>query len=169
VARLKFDSFESFTRFLDRTPALQRQAIQTAARFSAKALKINARKIIGSAKLADLAPSTQADRVRRGYTPNDPLKRTGELIEEHIESAYSPTVSGGAVAGVGSGERVQLYHEFGYIDARTGTAVPARPDLKIALEESMPEITAVMRGAVNAALGFSSSLAIVALPDEIVP
>lgn len=169
MAKREFASFESFTRFLERTPVLQREALEAAAGLTAKVVKRNVRAAFGdSSKLAHLAPATQADRVAKGYTPDDPLLRTGELLRDSIEDDFSPLMGGGAVAGVGSPEEVLKYHEFGYINARTGNAVPPRPVLQTGLKESVPEITAALKGAVNAALGFSAFLPIVELPDKVI-
>src|SRR5438270_79801 len=74
--------------------------------------------------LADLAPATQADRVKRGYTPNDPLLRNGALLRAQVTKQVKRVVRRGAIdessAGAGSPEKINLYHELGYMNARTG-------------------------------------------------
>ncbi|PUA19579.1 hypothetical protein [Glaciimonas sp. PCH181] len=54
-----------------------------------------------------LADSTQADRVAKGFTPNDPLKRTGELGEtiSHKLDAFD--------AVIGSTSDIMVYQELG--------------------------------------------------------
>lgn len=56
---------------------------------------------------ANLAPSTVDDRLRKGFTPDDPLLRTGGL-----RSSYGRKVNG-AVAVVGSTSPIALYQEQG--------------------------------------------------------
>ena len=56
---------------------------------------------------APLADSTQADRVAKGYTPNDPLLRSGELrnsISHQIDTLE---------AVIGSTSEVMVYQELG--------------------------------------------------------
>ncbi len=59
-----------------------------------------------------LAQVTQDDRVSLGYTPNDPLVRSGELRES---VKYK---SGWRWAEVGTNNKVMLYHELGSSDGR---------------------------------------------------
>lgn len=70
---------------------------------------------------SQLKPATQADRVRQGYKPNDPLERSGELrdsITHHVAPLYFV---------VGSPDPIMLYQERG-----TAT-IPPRPVLGTAL------------------------------------
>ena len=69
---------------------------------------------------AELATSTKADRVSQGFTPNDPLLRTGEL-----RNSIRHEVRGHSVA-VGSDLDIAIYQEMG-----TAT-IPPRPFLRIA-------------------------------------
>ncbi len=64
-----------------------------------------------------LAPSTQEERARLGFTPNDPLKRTGELARS-IEITIQ-----GHTGYVGTNDPVAPYQEYG--TAR----IPPRPFL----------------------------------------
>ena len=68
----------------------------------------------------ELAPSTKADRVSKGFTPNDPLLRTGELRD-----SIGHEVRGRSVA-IGSDLDIAIYQEMG-----TAT-IPPRPFLRIA-------------------------------------
>lgn len=56
---------------------------------------------------ANLAPSTVDDRIRKGFTPDDPLLRTGGLRKSYGH------VTDGAVAVVGSSSLIALYMEQG--------------------------------------------------------
>jgi hypothetical protein len=58
-----------------------------------------------------LSDVTKADRVRLGYTENDPLKRTGQLQESVVGEA-EPTPYG-AKGVVGSDDPIAIFHEFG--------------------------------------------------------
>lgn len=143
-----FASIGSFVRFLDeRTAALTvaNVAIGTA---SARTLRRTVRKNYGSHALEDLADATQTERIAKGYTPNDPLKRTGELLRDSTEMAM-----GEDIAAVGSSEPVAAYHEYGYINARTGRAVPPRPVYKMSLEEAAPKIATIIEENIGFALG----------------
>jgi len=56
---------------------------------------------------ANLAPSTVDDRIRKGFTPDDPLLRTGSLRKSYEHKAK------GAEAVVGSASIIALYMEQG--------------------------------------------------------
>ena len=56
---------------------------------------------------AQLKKSTQRERERHGYTPNDPLLRTGGLRDSIKKAIY------GSFAVVGSDSMLAVYHEFG--------------------------------------------------------
>lgn len=56
---------------------------------------------------ANLAPSTVDDRLRKGFSPDDPLLRTGDL-----RRSYGRKVAG-ATAVVGSTSPIALYQEQG--------------------------------------------------------
>ena len=77
---------------------------------------------------APLADSTVADRISKGFSPLEPLLRTGELrdsIETHVE---------GAEATVGSASMIALYQEQGT------DRIPPRPFLGPALFEGKVKI-----------------------------
>lgn len=85
-----------------------------------------------------LAESTQADRVKKGFTPNDPLKRTGALAE-----SYERTVLSHTEAAVGSNLDLAEYHEAGT------SKMPPRPVLGASLAQN-GQATADKIGAVVA-------------------
>lgn len=63
----------------------------------------------------ELAESTKADRVAKGFTEDDPLRRTGELRDSVSREVH------GLDAVVGSTSDLMIYHEFGT------SRMPARP------------------------------------------
>lgn len=131
---------------------------------SARVLYNKVRGLHGSHALADLSPATQADRVDKGYTPNDPLYRDGELLRDSVEMEAGPDF-----AAVGSSEKAAAAHEYGYVTQPFGNPnatpvnVPSRPVYKIGLEESMPAIMRIVESNVGRLLGFSM------LPDNSAP
>lgn len=79
---------------------------------------------------SDLAPSTVADRISKGFTPNDPLYRTGDM-RDSIE--YSNDESRVVI---GSASKVALWQEMGTTGPNAGAGgyhVPPRPFLGPAL------------------------------------
>jgi HK97 gp10 family phage protein len=69
----------------------------------------------------ELADSTKRDRVRKGFTENDPLLRTGELRDSISYKVHGLNVS------IGSTSDIMVYQEL-------GTAkIPPRPVLGTAL------------------------------------
>jgi len=95
-------------------------------------------------KWQQLAAETQAERARLGYTPNDPLLRTGDLarsIQFTIE---------GDTGYVGSDDPVAVYQELG--TAR----IPARPFLGPALFVNEYRIHKMFVSAVFKAMKLSS-------------
>lgn len=71
-----------------------------------------------------LAPSTQERRVQLGFTPDDPLLRSGTLRDS------LKTESAGLIAGVGTEDERMVWQEQG-----TAT-IPPRPLLGISVNES---------------------------------
>jgi phage gpG-like protein len=121
-------------------------------------LERNVRGIYGKRKyLKPLAMATQADRVRKGYTPNDPLLRDGRLLRDNVQ-AYTDegvTTSGDIdkiKIGVGTHEIINAYHEHGYVNARTGRPVPPRPVFRIGAEMSEQEIMRIVKNGIKEAL-----------------
>lgn len=85
-----------------------------------------------------LAQYTMDERVYLGFTPNDPLLRTGGLRDSIGYDADLVKVT------IGSTHDFMVHHEYG---TRTH---PARPVLVPAVRESLPEILALARGMVVA-------------------
>ncbi|MBB3175411.1 HK97 gp10 family phage protein [Endobacter medicaginis] len=80
-----------------------------------------------------LAESTIADRVRRGYSPDEPLLRTGQLRDSIQHEVDGDTVT------VGSGLDIAAYQELGT------SRIPPRPFIA-------PAMMHAGEGAVEAAL-----------------
>ena len=55
----------------------------------------------------ELAPSTKADRVQKGFSENEPLLRTGKLRDSIKVSVHGP------LAVVGSNEDIMVWQELG--------------------------------------------------------
>ncbi len=64
-----------------------------------------------------LAASTQTERVRQGYTPNDPLLRSGDLRDSITHEVH------GLEAVIGSDDEIMVYQELGT------ERIPPRPVL----------------------------------------
>lgn len=81
-----------------------------------------------------LKKATQRERAKKGYTPNDPLLRTGYLRDSIKKAIY------GSFAVVGSDSMLAVYHEFGThgvgVDPNTGYHDPPRPFLGPAAYEA---------------------------------
>ena len=76
----------------------------------------------------ELADSTKEDRLRKGFTENDPLLRSGDLRESihHEAEDWEGTV--------GSDSDVMVWQEFGT------SKMPPRPVLGIALYDNLDKI-----------------------------
>ncbi len=88
-----------------------------------------------------LAEATQEDRVRKGFTPNDPLLRTGELqrsIEHKVESAD--------LGYVGTNDAKAKFQEFGT------SKIPPRPFLGGALHAKGEEVAEVFGHSIKTAI-----------------
>jgi hypothetical protein len=145
-----FFGMERFTHFLERLAVTTEIPMEIAAAESARVLQHNIKKVYGdNTKLAHLAPFTQEERVSLGYTPDDPLLRTGELLRDNVERFSAP-----GVAAAGSPEVINAYHEVGYTHNWTGNRVPPRPVFKIGLQDSELEVIEIVEAACGAILGF---------------
>jgi phage gpG-like protein len=81
-----------------------------------------------------LAPFTQADRVAKGFSANDPLLRTGEL-RDSIEHTV-----GVNEAEVGSNSDIALFQELGTRGGGRGGPIPPRSFLGGAAFRKAPQI-----------------------------
>lgn len=101
-----------------------------------------------------LAESTQRDRVAQGFTPNDPLLRTG-----HLRDSIGRRV-GDREAVIGSDEPVAVFQELG---TRT---IPPRSFLGGAAVRKTDEVVAILGGRVVAALRGESGAAVPILGED---
>lgn len=93
----------------------------------------------------ELADSTQEQREAMGYTPNDPLYRTGSIRDSVSRAVH------GLDAVVGSTSDLMIYHEFGT------SRMPARPVFGPAVFRNRKEIqTLVGLGAFLGVIGARS-------------
>lgn len=96
-----------------------------------------AKRVIGTYEYGwpQLAESTQEDRVKRGFTPNNPLERTGELRDSiGHRAAIAPDGADGLVF---SGEKKALWAEMGTVTQ------PARSFLMRSLIRAAGRIDAI--------------------------
>jgi HK97 gp10 family phage protein len=132
----EFSSFGSFARHLERL-ALEGEAVTAhITKEAADLVQANAKARIGEyqdyegpfTKWAELADSTKEERVRQGFTENDPLLRTGTLRDSiKVEAKGNEAV-------IGSEDEVALYQEVGT------DHIPPRPFLGPALYGSKNDI-----------------------------
>lgn len=147
----EFAGLGSFARFLDERAAEMTVGKAAIGEAAAHVLRKAVRRGYGSHALASLAPATQADRIKKGYTPNDPLLRDGSLLRDSTEMLV-----GEDFAGVGSAQPIAAYHEHGYMNVRAGHSVPPRPVYKNALEEAAPAIVKIIEENIGFDLGLVS-------------
>lgn len=89
---------------------------------------------------AQLAESTEREKVRLGYNTNEPLLRTGDL-RDSIEHEVK-----GLEAVIGSKSQIMVYHEFGTVK------MPARPVIGPAAYRNKEKIKKILGGAVLAGM-----------------
>lgn len=145
-----FGSIGQFAEFLETRREVMIPIGKLAIRQATDVLAKKTKAQFGSHALAELSEATQADRIAKGFTPNDPLKRDGSMLRDSVEEE-----AGEGYAAVGSPEPVAGYQEFGYLNARTGRPVPPRPAFKMGLEESAAPIMAIIEAMVGATLGMT--------------
>jgi hypothetical protein len=130
-------AFAHFTHFVDEVGALSTAAVVAGPTAAAFVVQRAARKKFGHYQgesgpfeaWPQLASSTKSERVRLGYTENDPLLRSGELRDSYkVESS-------GLMAGVGS----TLGKAEGMEVGDPIKSVPARPVLGPAFAENEKE------------------------------
>lgn len=102
-------SLADFARDLARLTVAFELARHEALEEACEIVEQEAKRVIGTYDYGwpQLAPATQADRVRQGFTPNDPLLRTGEMrdsITHHVAEGAGY---------VGSPSKIALYQELG--------------------------------------------------------
>ena len=132
----EFRSIGAFTRHLERLAALGEGVGHHIVAESTKTIQKAAQTKVGHYQesvgpfpdWAPLAESTKEDRVRHGYTADNPLLRDGTLRDSYT------TAQDGAHGAVGSAEDVALMQEVGT------SRIPPRPVLGPAAIESKSAI-----------------------------
>jgi phage gpG-like protein len=122
---MNIDGFGSMAAHLVRVAALGEEVAHHVTKVGAEAIEKDAKSRIGSYQdggggfpaWANLAESTVADRLRKGFTPDDPLLRTGELRDSIRHQVRGTTAS------IGTPDIVALYQEQGT------SKIPPRPFL----------------------------------------
>ncbi len=100
-----------------------------------------------------LAESTQAERARLGFAPDEPLLRTGELRDSISREVRADE------AAVGSTSDIMVYQELGT------SRIPPRPVLGPAAFKNKDRIEQILGEAVVQALEYGAAGAFVKLPD----
>ena len=150
-----FEGLAVFTEFLEKQAALQEAALHEGAKAASVVVQKRVQAVFGdTSKLLSLADATQADRVAHGYTPNDPLVRTGTLRDSIERESVGP------VAVVGSKDPIMGYQEFGT------SKIPPRPVFEIGLTESQDEVGEIAGAVAAIALGMPGHAAILANASE---
>lgn len=89
-------------------------------------------------KWPELADSTKEDRARKGFSPDEPLYRTGELRDSIVHSVV------GSEAVIGSANDIMVYQELG-----TAT-IPPRPVLGPAAFQGKTKIAKIVASGAKA-------------------
>ena len=133
-------TFNEFATQLERAAIRAKNEIDIPTEEVMVAAQTVAKQVIGSYAFGwvQLAPSTQEDRVKHGYSANNPLLRTGEM-RDSIEHKTELTPYG-AEGCVGSKDLVALWQECGTVDKNEEQHIPPRPFLAGALMRSGPLI-----------------------------
>lgn len=132
----RFDSISAFAahmgRLVQTLPAAETRAVTGASAVilaEARSIPGHYQSAVGPAPAwPALAESTRRDRVRKGFTPDDPLLRTGELARSYQSKVTSPRS-----AEVGSDDPRAPLFEFGT------SRMPPRPVLLTAAVRKEPE------------------------------
>jgi phage gpG-like protein len=134
----EFESLGEFAAFLEKAVAQYEPVKKSALEVIGQNIEDSAKRKFGVYQLEDgpfdawapLAESTMEDRVRKGFSPDDPLFRTGELMD-----SIGHKVQGDDVV-IGSDSDIMIYQELG-----TET-IPPRPVLAPAMYEERKHIKA---------------------------
>ena len=147
---LEFNGMDHFVTFLEATVKSRLNSIP-ALEWAAQAVEEEAKKEIGTYQTSNMGPYepwaeltsyTKEERVRAGFTENDPLLRSGELRN----SISHETDISGNEAVIGSPLDKMVYLELGT------KSIPPRPVLGLAAYRSRRKIVRLVGGATIAAL-----------------
>lgn len=125
---MKRGSMSDFACYVERLSVEAAALPAEGARIMAPVMAETVKSVFGrTPPLADLAESTQAERAAKGYAPNEPLVRTGDL-RDSVESAIA--IDGThALAMTGSADPLARIHEDG------SAHFPPRPTFRIGAAE----------------------------------
>ena len=147
---MKEISIDEFIDHLLKVAEAEQVAARRALQESAKIVEKRAKEKIGEYQeqtgpfiaWPELAEATKADRIRQGYSEDDPLLRTGEM-RDSIGRATSPD---GLEVQIGSNDDKAVWQELGT------EHIPPRSFLGGAMADKLPDIKKIMGRAVVAAL-----------------
>ncbi len=146
----KFGSITDFVEHLAAIAIAEDIAIRKGVNAAAKLVEKEAKAEIGTYQdeigpfiaWPELAEATKADRIRKGFTEDDPGLRTGEM-RDSIGTAMS---SDGLEAQVGSNDDHMVYFELGT------SKQPPRSVLGGAMARKLPEVKEILGTALVAGL-----------------
>jgi hypothetical protein len=151
---MKLDSLGALADLLERRSIAAVAATRTALKEGAELVKTAARDVIGEYQpakgpapaWAPLSPATQADRVAKGYSPDDPLLRSGELRDSIAIRMLGDDT---AAVGVFDPEMVTIAAamEFGYFNVRANRFVGPRSFIIGTAFEKSEEVGALIERA----------------------
>jgi hypothetical protein len=144
-----FNSLADFAKHLTGIIAYADHAEHHALEHAARIVETEAKRVIGTYDYGwpPLAPATQADRARKGFSADEPLLRTGEMRDSIQHTVYRRGAGFGAhEAEVGSNNDKAVWQELG-----TST-IPARSFLAGAAVHSAPHAVAWLGQAYHAIL-----------------
>lgn len=156
---MKFESFDALADEIDRRTVALPAAVREAAA-AAGALAVEAsKKMIGHYQpavgdlpaWAPLTDATKADRTAKGFTPDDPLLRSGEL-RDAVE--FKPAVDGVGIGVFGDSRLATIARamEYGYYNVRAGRFVAPRSYIRGAVYVTLPAMIKEISGRVFAVL-----------------
>jgi len=146
----EFNSLGAFAEHILKVALAEEIALRKGLSKAAKLVEKEAKSEIGTyqgavgdfAAWADLAESTKEDRVRKGFSEDDPLLRSGEL-RDSIGMTMSTT---GLEAQIGSDLDIAVYQELGT------EHIPPRSFLGGAMARKLPQIKTILGASVLAGL-----------------
>ena len=151
---MKLDSLGALADILQARSVAAVKATRTALREGAELVKTAAQECIGEYQPAKgdvpawepLSPVTQADRVAKGFTPDDPLLRTGGL-RDSIE--VRPVTEDEILVGVFDPEMQTIAGamEYGYNNVRAARHVAPRSFIRGTAFEKGPVVGALIERA----------------------
>lgn len=157
----EFNSLAAFSMHLVKAAIAVRVAEHLALDRAAEIIEKDAKRQLGTyqpeagpfAAWAPLAAATVADRIAKGFTPDDPLLRDGTLRD-----SISRTVEGHEAA-IGSTSDIAVYQELGT------EKIPPRPFLGPAAFNNREAVEKVLAQYVLGALEYGAVGSFAALPE----